>query len=89
MRVVRWKVDGGVSACGFSVNSLLNVAFVSVDRKVQVVYEIIFFWWQFELEVFINIIYVILDILFICFVLVEDVEDIIYISFVIYYFFIF
>jgi hypothetical protein len=57
--MVRWKVYSGVSTCGFSTDSKFNVAIICIDREVQVIYEIILFCRQFELEVFIHVIWMV------------------------------
>jgi hypothetical protein len=54
--MVRWKVYGSVSTCGFSIDSKFNAVIISMDREIQVIYETIFFCWQFELEVFVYVI---------------------------------
>ena len=48
--MVRRKLNSGISACGFSVDTYINVIVVSMYEEVQVIYCVVFLCRHFELN---------------------------------------
>jgi len=68
--MVRGKLNGGISACGFSIDTYIHALIVPMYKNVQVIYCIVFFCRNFKLESFIYLIDLMYDCLLICFTLV-------------------
>ena len=51
--MVRGKFNGGISACGFSIDNCAHVVFVSMYGNIQIIYCVVFFCRYFKLKVFI------------------------------------
>ena len=41
--MVRGKLNGGISACGLSIDTYVHVIVVSMYRNVQIIYCVVFF----------------------------------------------
>ena len=54
--IVTGKLNGGISAYGFSVDIYVHVVVVSMYRNVQIIYCVVFFCITFKLKVFIYLI---------------------------------
>ena len=48
--MVRRKLNSGISASGFSVDSYINIIVVSMYGEVQIIYCVVFFCRHFELN---------------------------------------
>ena len=55
--MVRGILNGGISACAFSIATYVHVIFVSMYRDVQIIYCIVFFCTYFKLKVLIYFIH--------------------------------
>ena len=52
MWMVRGKLNGDISACGFSIDTYVHVVIVSMYGNVQIIYCVVFFCRHFKLKVF-------------------------------------
>jgi len=55
--MVRAKLNSGISGCGFSIDTYVNVVVLSTYRNDQIIYWVIFLSRHFELKVIIYVVY--------------------------------